>query len=446
MPVPSREFLLFTVIVLAVAIGSAKAQRVPGIPGAGGPTGGLGGGFPSGSASSPGIGGIGGTPGPFSPRTPPPGLWPTVPVTIPGALPTASSAGLPRPGTSPARPVVPKTKGLGEHRGQGDASASPVIQAIVKTESRGIDGRLTPAWGSTSAATACNASLVALKASGRVAVFKEPRDSEETQQELAFLRNCLGPVDTRLEDRVGRLVRNGEVLCTVLLLAPTLALTARHCLFDKERSVGARSSTVLVARTADIRSTYVEVGPISQPRRAGIASINLFGQFGLEVKVQVDTRFLSTFEPQTLPSSKTEQFDVISLVLSKLVTDGAFEQIEVTEPKFGDRIYLPAFHEPTRLQGLPDESGLRQQVAGTCQVLQPSVDGCMTHLCSTTPGSSGAPILVERVVGGRPKLYLVAVHTSGLREATACQANPAVDGVVNYGVRVSTSDLARLNN
>ncbi|MBX3625037.1 MAG: hypothetical protein KF892_08510 [Rhizobacter sp.] len=188
-------------------------------------------------------------------------------------------------------------------------------------------------------------------------------------------------------------------------------------------------------------SLAVEFGPVSAPITNSIQG------------VQIPTATAGKpFEFRVHPSLKlmpilpreVEQLDYVFIELTSAISGSKLTSIPLAKPLFGEKVFLPAFHEPTWLEQKARDSGIRQQVAGFCQIIQPQLAGCMTHACSTTPGASGAPMFVERSLGGRQELMFIGIHTSGKREETFCPGDAAADTILNYGVVVRAEDVARL--
>lgn len=344
--------------------------------------------------------------------------------------------------------------GTAENRGQGGMGGSPVVLSVVTAESikaranpggmaisvaslTDDKGFLWPAWGEALEVAKCNASLVGLREAGRIAVYKPPVDERRKQLERDFLDSCLGTPDTRVNKRLGRLVRGGNTLCTVFFLTSSRGITARHCLYKpKLNGLIVNLSPVY----SNVSSLSVEFGSMAEPQTIAVNSI----------EVQV-----STSQTQKLSRASTDEYrlpaiqipksvvqkDFIVIELEKPFTNDTFTQVRWAHPALGEKIILPAFHTPTKIQKKPQDSGFRQQVYGYCQVIQPNVESCVTHGCSTTPGTSGAPMFVERSIAGVSELHLVGIHTSGKREDSFCPGDPNTDTILNYGVRLSAKDL-----
>ena len=398
------------------------------------------------------------TGGVFTPQVPPAGpplILPPDPKAPPG-MPTIASA--PAAASAPRLPVpllrakvfkpVPGKRRMMENRGQGGIESSAAIQSIAQRESRmvggalgvGLDaeGRLKPAWGPAFQAVTCNAALQSLRTSGRIAGFREPTSDAHIQQELAFISNCLGMPDERISHRLGRLVLNGETLCTVFFLTPTRGITARHCLFAR----GSQMRTVtLEPITSDMKSLVVEFGSLTNPKPIGVASIDIPTTDEALSRQVLSAATGSGLEPMFAVPRDLQQRDFLFIELQRPMTSAKLSAVSWTEARFGDKVFLPAYHEPVWLESRADDRGFRQQIAGYCQVIQPRVERCLTHACSTTPGASGAPMLVERDVEGSRVLHIVGIHTSGSRDDTACPGEPTTDTLLNYGVRLTAQDL-----
>jgi hypothetical protein len=296
-------------------------------------------------------------------------------------------------------------------------------------------------WGSAQQTAACTSVLAELRQSGRIAEFKDLLTDVEKQQELRFLANCLGSPDPRVANRLGRLVLNGATLCTVLFLTPTRGITARHCVFDRAPFGG---QTFFQPIRAEMKLLSVDFGTVSSARTIRVTAIEVpttsVGLAKQSLSMQ-NNYALEAFGPI---SRDVEQRDFVVIEIAQPMTTQDFAAIPWTEPRFGDRIFLPAYHEPSLLEQNASEDGFRQQVVGFCQVVEPKLEGCMTHACSTTPGASGAPILIEREIQGQRVLHLAGIHTSGKREVTACPGNPGTDTVLNYGVLLTAQDFSQL--
>lgn len=308
----------------------------------------------------------------------------------------------------------------------------------VNPSARAPDGSMKAVWGSSHQIEACNAALVALPGT-RIPGFKDPINERERQQEKAFLSACLGAPDQRVASRLGRLVHDGSTLCTVFFLSPTRAVTARHCLYDRTRFGDALS---LEPRASNMKTLAVEFGPVSSGTAIPVAAV-----FAPSPNGQPYARYaLTAGSGFSLPaisvaSKDFEQRDYIVIQIEAPYTAESLPHIHWTEPKYGDKVFLPAFHEPTSVEGKAGDTGFRQQIAGFCQIVQPQVDRCMTHACSTTPGVSGAPMFVERDIGGQRALHFIGIHTNGKRETTGCPGSPGADMILNYGVRLGAEEL-----
>lgn len=319
------------------------------------------------------------------------------------------------------------------------------MQTIAKAEGRKLDGgnpnakapdgSMKAVWGSSQQVAACNSALLALSGA-RIAGFRDPINETERRQEKVFLSACLGAPDPRVASRLGRLVHNGSTLCTVFFLSPTSALTARHCLYDRNRG-----ALALDPRASSMKTLAVEFGPVIEGVAIPVAAVFVPTPQGQYARHALTAESAYSLPRIPVATSDVEQQDYIVIELEKPYTVERLEPVRLAQPQYGDKVFLPAFHEPTRVEGIVGDTGFRQQIAGYCQIVQPQVDRCMTHACSTTPGVSGAPMFVERDIGGRAVLHLIGVHTSGKREATGCPGNPVTDMILNYGVRLGFNEL-----
>lgn len=345
----------------------------------------------------------------------------------------APRVGVAVPADAP-RPIV-RRRGIDENRGQDDLGNIPAVQKVVSQSGEPTGGKLSPAWAD--AYPSCNAALVELRRTARIAEFLEPKNEQKENIELAFLKSCLGPVSQDLEARVGRLLVDGKIACTVFMLTAKRALTARHCLYEKYHEPNA-TEIELRPSFSDDSVLLVEIGPIDKGRRSRIASILLLSSGGSLTWTQ-----LKDLQSPMMTSFDTLN-DLMVLQLDADVTSPALPPIGWTELLLNDKIVLPAFHEPTYLEKKAGDSGLRQQIAGYCQVIQLPTSRCLQHACSTTSGSSGAPILVERIESGVKVLHLAGIHTSGSRKESGCPGDPALDGVLNFGVVLNNSEYEYL--
>lgn len=437
---------IFVPFLLAALGTQSYGQAFPGGGGAGRGSGGSANGGWAGGPSinartSPGLPGFD--------RSLPESGSPSIERPIPGGRPTiefperidpTDTFEQPAPRVQPATPVAapspPVRRGrVDEHRGQDDVGEAPAVRNIVSQSGGPPNGKLPPAW--EGAYPSCNAALVELRRTARIANFVEPKNIEQKNVELAFMKSCLGPLSQDLEGRVGRLLVDGKIACTVFMLTARRALTARHCLYEKYREPGATEIELRPSFSAD-SDLSVEIGPIGKGKRSQFGSVLLLSSTGPSVWTEI----------KDLQSPETASFDKLNdlmvLQLNADVTPPGLSRIGWTNLLLNDKIVLPAFHQPTYLEEKERDSGLRQQIAGYCQVLQPAASRCLRHACSTTPGSSGAPILVERIENGVTALHLAGIHTSGSREESSCSGDPALDGVLNFGVVLNKNEYTYL--
>jgi hypothetical protein len=318
------------------------------------------------------------------------------------------------------------------------------MQALVKANGGPNDGTLEPVWnewsstnGKKGGAAACNDALKLLRRASRISEFDSALLEKDKKLELDFLKLCLGPVSDQLAKRVARLTIDGKIACTAYLTSATRALTARHCLFLK--GDGRREKAKLTPVVLDLTRVFIEFGPIDNPRKIRVEAIAL--EMGKSFPTIVNLK-PSTGDVDFAEQRQAEN-DSMGLLLESNANVGSLEQIFWTGMNFGDRIYLPAYHVSTFLEGLPSEQGFRQQDAGICQVVAKRSDGgrCFQHGCATTQAASGAPVFVERLENGQTVLALIGVHTSGDRKKSGCPGEPALDGVLNFGIAIQEIEL-----
>lgn len=329
--------------------------------------------------------------------------WPDV---KPWSGPIVSGSRLP-----PKKPCC-----LNDNRGQDDIESNPVVTSLNGNQP------LVPAWGTTGQVTTCNSALVDLRRNGRNNAAGGPikPGSRAWNAEKSFVDSCLDQVDRRIVDRLGLLRLAGvKTICTVFFIAPTKVLTARHCLM-KPTLGGAFGVASFRPIVNDLAQLTIEAGK----REITLVGFKLVTGSG---EVQSGGRLLS-FDTNL---EEVAQSDYVILETASPIAD-SLPSIALSEPRTGEKVVLSAYHEPVAVLGYQGDTGFRQQAAGYCQIIQPRVgERCLTHTCSTSPGSSGAPMFVERPDG----LFLVGLHTSGRRSDTSCPGIAELDGVINYGVR-----------
>jgi len=344
----------------------------------------------------------------------------------------------------PKPPIVIKRNGWGEHRGQADIDSSPAIQSLVKQSGGPFNGAVIPAWGTPAQIAACNSALRLLRREGRNADFLRPDKDSEIFAEQRFSEACLGAVDARVRHRVGRLHIGTGVVCTVFMISPQSALTARHCLFYDDAAAQDWKPGSGVVRLSmafpTFKSLAVELGPLRGAKRASVQQV-LFPTSAGYSRHSLNEANGYKVPTQNISSLASLQRDFIVLNLAERLADQAMESLPVSTPRFGDKLVVPAFHQSAGVTPSPGDTGIRQQVAGVCQVFIPGAGECIRHGCSTTQGGSGAPLIVERPAGPGTALYLVGVHTGGSRVKSHCPGDARLDTLLNFGVRLSQNDV-----
>lgn len=344
----------------------------------------------------------------------------------------------------PKPPIVVKRNSWGEHRGQSDIASSPVIQSLVKQSGGPSNGVVVPAWGTPAQIAACDRALRLLRREGRTADYLRPDKDSEVAAEQRFSEDCLGAVDVRVRHRVGRLHVGSGIVCTVFLISTQSALTARHCLFDDDAAdqdwkPGSGAVRIRMAFPT-FKSLAVELGPLGAAKRASIQQVLFPTPMGYSRHSLSEANGYKV-PTQNITSLASLQRDFIVLSLAEKVTDQVMEPLPVSTPQFGDKLVVAAFHQSVGVNPSPRDTGIRQQVAGVCQVFIPNAGECIRHGCSMTQGGSGAPLIVERPVGTGTVLYLVGVHTGGSRAASHCPGDARLDTLLNFGVRLSQNDV-----
>lgn len=168
---------------------------------------------------------------------------------------------------------------------------------------------------------------------------------------------------------VGRLNRESGGFCTAVLIAPTEALTAAHCLWDQSqrrwvdpKSVhfvpGYRRGTYLGhARAAHFRlAEGIVIDDAGHPER-------LLDDWAV-IELDLDLAAGAGVEPMTLADASERE-----RLSGGTVASGGYSR---------DRPHLPVKVEPCRALGLIERGRL------------------LLHDCDASAGSSGSPIVVER--------------------------------------------------
>lgn len=325
-----------------------------------------------------------------------------------------------------------------ENRGQDDVGDVPAVQAQVASAGGPKFGPVAPAWKGSDAnsLTFCNQSLRNLRKADRINTFQVPTTDTSFRAERDFFVHCLSPLSSELETRTARLLVDGLPSCTVFLITAKRGLTARHCLFSISKNISTGQELLSPAFTQE-SVLLVETGEIARgdSRRVVAVFVPLI-QRGL-TKIELKGRFplINLFEPEG---------DLIGIELETDLVRSPLPVPEWTDLRVNDKIVLPAFHYGAYVEDRPNESGLRYQTVGYCQVIQPPKGRCFRHACSTTPGASGAPVLIEREQDGTKVLRLAGIHTSGSPIESGCEGDPGLDNILNFGVALRKMDLQLL--
>ena len=372
-----------------------------------------------------------------------------LPTTFGGWTPTEQGE---RERPKPEQPKPPRdpfeipSKDLGSHRAMGDAAGSPAVVAALTGEPLPTSSQAAlqlmsskSRWGTAEEAEACIVALQRLSASGRADNYSATRDEEARTVEKAFASACLGQTDPRIASRVGVLRNDRGVLCTVTLLAADLALTARHCVLTNPALDSTESRASVGANPATLNALSVEFGPLTSPTRSSVREIVVRDAEGSR-RVATD---LAERQVLTLSGIDQIQGDFALLVLTSSIPNLTLTPFRVAKPERNDKIFMASYYPGYRLSSIANETGLRQQKAGYCQVVEVQ-DRCFAHGCATNGAASGAAIFVERAgTDGRSEIRLVGVHSSGASSDpyTRCSTNNRFANYFNIGVRVRDGEI-----
>ena len=358
-------------------------------------------------------------------------------------------------------PAIAQGKGgLTDHRAQGDAGGAPAVVAAIAgvglatatryTFEQGIDALANAsAWKPGKDARDCLEALKRLKAVGSHGDYDKPSTDNAISAELSFAKNCLGKPDARIAPRVGRLQTPDGVRCTVTLIGTDLALTARHCAFSNPSfEVGSSSAATIRTDIDTLRSWQIEFGEIGAGKKFNIQAVILMGSTGwTQVEVQSTNQPGASGEPSiSLKDLDNVQSDFAVFKLSGSMIGAVDRPRLATDITKGDRLFMVGFYPGFELSPGARDDGLRQQVAGLCQVIEVN-DRCFVHGCTTNGRASGSAMFVERFnAAGAMELRLVGIHATGAipDSYTQCPAGAAFSSVFNIGVRIRADELATM--
>lgn len=373
----------------------------------------------------------------------------STPLSISGG--SSGSSPLKPPTGSPA-PRIVDPRAPSENRGQGEVNSPAVVVALSGgTLPQMPSGDLTAAvanqskWGSSEEAALCLTALSKLKSAGRAGGhYQPPKRNESTQieAESRFSQSCLrAPLDNDLASRVGLLRSKSGVVCTVTLIGNRHAITARHCLF------AVSSNWKITTVPSQLKDWRIQFGGMESGRRirlvdawtlARSGSPNTWDRWPISDSTIADNEV----ESRTLESSEQARFDVAVLGLSEDVFKTSPTPVTSATASPSERIHLIAFYPGYNLLPIKDDTGLRQQTAGICQVVEQK-DSCIVHGCTVSEGGSGAALFVERTTdAGVRHLQLVGIHSAGTFNGTGCESPVAIEGTFNHAVSVPPGALA----
>lgn len=335
----------------------------------------------------------------------------------------------------PAKIPPHSVPGKNENRGQNNIANSQAIKILLAKNE--VPPVIKPAWGGEY--SECDRSLAKLRALGRTGTYTKPLNAAQQNAEKDFVTACLSPLPAEIESRVSRIVISGQTVCTMLLIHGNLGVTARHCFYDRYQNPSNRQY-MYRARFSELNVVTAEVGAVASAKSAQIAKLWLLKQQA------TGAAWLEGKYPASPNIGAEDQLnDIVAVELVNSIASSALPKIPLAQADINDRIVLPAFHSPYQLDGRANDSGLRIQTKGFCQIFQPANSSrCMIHACSTTPGSSGAPILIERDDGNGKNLFFAGIHVGGSREESSCKADGILDGIVNFGIGINGNEYAQL--
>jgi len=173
------------------------------------------------------------------------------------------------------------------------------------------------------------------------------------------------------------------------------------------------------------KSLAVELGPLRGAKRASVQQV-LFPTSAGYSRHSLNEANGYKVPTQNISSLASLQRDFIVLNLAERLADQAMESLPVSTPRFGDKLVVPAFHQSAGVTPSPGDTGIRQQVAGVCQVFIPGAGECMRHGCSSRTACSASmrTMRIRRSLG-LPLWCVAARFGQGWRRGAAAHGAAA---------------------
>jgi len=173
------------------------------------------------------------------------------------------------------------------------------------------------------------------------------------------------------------------------------------------------------------KSLAVELGPLRGAKRASVQQV-LFPTSAGYSRHSLNEANGYKVPTQNISSLASLQRDFIVLNLAERLADQAMESLPVSTPRFGDKLVVPAFHQSAGVTPSPGDTGIRQQVAGVCQLFIPGAGECMRHGCSSrTACSTSMRTMRMRRSLGLPLWCVAARFGQGWRRGAAAHGAAA---------------------
>jgi len=290
------------------------------------------------------------------------------------------------------------------------------------------------AWGTPEAAAACNAAIKTLKATRSKDTSSTVLTKDKLVAELLFETACLSRnFSAQLDLVVGRVTVSGLPECTGTLIGRRIVATALHCAFTLPPRPADRMRAVPKAPLL-ARNISVEFGPPANLLKSYVVAVHVFGEQGQMA--------WSRFSLEELKSHKDGYLkvplrgDFVLLELDRDVTAAPPIDFDPNlELSRNEPIVIYGYYYVARLRGGQDDSAMRSQAAGMCQVLEHE-GSCVLHGCATVTGYSGAPLLVRRTdSAGNEKFVMAALQVDSEGELSGCETRKW-NRAVNAGLRL----------
>jgi len=329
--------------------------------------------------------------------------------------------------------ILKRPRGLSDHRREPSVSSSPGFKRLS-------DGIQKP-MGDAAAALACRRAQFQLSDFGLgSSEFKASMDPHAKTAETNFAKACLEPVSdnaklSQVAALVGRLQSDAEVSCTVTLIKPDIALTARHCFFEVTESANGKSMIASLRKGAF--GWTVNFGSIDAPQKANITSIHIPSALDGKNSIKVVPSNTSWSGPID-KAAKTADYILVKLDVP-LNLSGSID-FSGSHIQIGSELHLLGYYPGHNLAPVKNDSGIRHQPAGLCKALAVGAPRCIMHACATSQGASGAPIFL--LISG--ELKLAAIHSSASNASDICESPITFQNSTNYAVELFDLDLSQL--